>query len=130
MSEFEQNVLKKLDEITQKLDKVLQMGEAHKSPAPSAPTPVQATPAPTHQAPASSTTPSSTNISPSAMVEKQVEMEKAIEKPPVEGRRICPDCGGTSFNTVEDKTQLLSAMGGIKIYAKKNMCKGCGKEVP
>ena len=119
MSEFEQKVLQKLDEISQKLDKVLNAAPAS---APAA--------APVHQAPAPSTTPAATNVSPSAMVERQKEEEKLIEKPPVEGRRVCPDCGGTAFNTVEDKSQLLSAMGGIKIYAKKNICKGCGKEVP
>ncbi|MFX1273863.1 MAG: hypothetical protein ACFFBP_14140 [Promethearchaeota archaeon] len=130
MSEFEQNVLKKLDEINQKLDKVLKMGESHQTPAPASPTPTPAPAAPVHQPPASSSTPGITNVSPSALVERQTEMEKAIEKPPLEGRRVCPACGGTTFNTVEDKTQLLSAMGGIKIYAKKNICKGCGKEVP
>ena len=128
MSEFEQNVLKKLDEINQKLDKILKLSDTSKAASTTAP--ATETAAPVHAPPASSTTPTATNISPSEMVEKQKEMEKAIEKPPVEGRRVCPDCGGTSFNTVEDKTQLLSAMGGIKIYAKKNICKGCGKEVP
>jgi len=128
MSEFEQTIMKKLDEINQKLDKILNLGGISKT----APTPVPAPGIATtvHTTPASSTTPGASNVSPSAMVEKQIEKEKAIEKPPVEGRRVCPDCGGTSFNTVEDKSQLLSAMGGIKIYAKKNICRGCGKEVP
>lgn len=126
MSEFEQNVIKKLDEINQKLDKILKLNETSKP----TPTPAPEAAKPVHAPPVSSTTPGATNVSPSEMVEKQKEIEKAIEKPPVEGRRVCPDCGGTTFNTVEDKTQLLSAMGGIKIYAKKNICKGCGKEVP
>lgn len=130
MSEFEQNVLKMLNDINQKLDKVLKMGEAPKisiSPDVShTPTPA----VPKHEVPDSSTTPKTSLVSPSALVERQAEIEKAIEKPPVEGRRTCPNCGGTSFNAVEDKTQLLSAMGGIKIYAKKNICRGCGNEVP
>ena len=130
MSEFEQNVMKKLDEINQKLDKVLKMNEASKAAPSPTPAPAPEIAGPTHSTPASSTTPGATNVSPSEMIEKQKEIEKAIERPPVEGRRVCPDCGGTTFNTVEDKTQLLSAMGGIKIYAKKNICKGCGKEVP
>ena len=117
MSEFEQNVLKKLDEINQKLDKVLNM-----SASPAAAAPVASAPS---TAPASAPA----KISPSALVEKQAEEAKLVEKPPTEGRRKCPDCGGTSFNSVEDKTQMLSAMGGIKIYAKKNICRGCGKEV-
>jgi len=128
MSEFEQEVLKKLDEINQKVDKILKLSDTSKA-APT-PAPVSETAATVHSPPASSTTPGATNVSPSEMVEKQKEIEKAVERPPVEGRRVCPDCGGTTFNTVEDKTQLLSAMGGIKIYAKKNICKGCGKEVP
>ena len=128
MSEFEQEVMKKLDEINQKLDKILKSSDASRA-APIA-IPASETAASVYSPPASSTTPGATNVSPSEMVEKQKEIEKAIERPPVEGRRVCPDCGGTTFNTVEDKTQLLSAMGGIKIYAKKNICKGCGKEVP
>jgi len=128
MSEFEQEVMKKLDEINQKLDKILKLSDASRA-APIA-IPASETAASVYSPPASSTTPGATNVSPSEMVEKQKEIEKAVERPPVEGRRVCPDCGGTTFNTVEDKTQLLSAMGGIKIYAKKNICKGCGKEVP
>ncbi|MHA2182848.1 MAG: hypothetical protein ACXAAH_15625, partial [Promethearchaeota archaeon] len=65
---------------------------------------------------------------PSELVEKQKEEERMIEKPPVEGRRVCPKCGGTAFNTIEDKSQVLHQMGGVKIYAKKYICKGCGAE--
>ena len=52
-----------------------------------------------------------------------------IEKPPIEGRRVCPECKGTAFNAVEDKSQVLHQMGGVKIYAKKYICRGCGAEV-
>ena len=68
-------------------------------------------------------------VKPSAVVEKQEEEQKALEKPPVEGRRVCPECGSTDFRTEEDKSQILHQMGGIKIYAKKNICKKCGYEL-
>ena len=68
-------------------------------------------------------------VKPSAVVEKQEEEQKALEKPSVEGRRICPECGSTDFRTEEDKSQILHQMGGIKIYAKKNICKKCGYEL-
>ena len=116
MSEFEQKVLSKLDEISQKLDKVLQ---ASGSP--------QAAPAP---APAASPAPAATTVSPSALVEKQRAEQEQVVAPPVEGRRTCPSCGGFDFNAVEDKSQLLSAMGGIKIYAKNYVCKKCGYTMP
>ncbi|MFX1237090.1 MAG: hypothetical protein ACFE8P_05150, partial [Promethearchaeota archaeon] len=121
-SEFEQKVLQKLDEISKKLDKVLNQDTSQKL---SAPAPAPATPTP----PSEPSEPSPTNVSPSAIVEKQIEEEKLIKKPPVDGRRVCPDCGNTTFNQVEDKSQILSMMGGIKIYAKKYVCKKCGKEM-
>ena len=110
MSEFEQKVLSKLDEISQKLDKVLQ-ASGSPSAAPS---------------PAPSPAPAATTVSPSALVEKQRAEQQQIVAPPVEGRRTCPSCGGFDFNAVEDKSQLMSAMGGIKIYAKNYVCKKCG----
>lgn len=66
-------------------------------------------------------------VKPSAVVEKQKEEEKAKEKPP-EGRRVCPACEGTLFNTEEDKSQVLFQQGGMKIYAKKYICRNCGTE--
>ncbi len=110
MSEFEQKVLSKLEEISQKLDKVLQ---ASGSPVAAA-----------------SPTPAPTTVSPSALVEKQRAEEEKVVAPPVEGRRTCPNCGGFDFNAVEDKSQMLSAMGGIKIYAKNYVCKKCGHTMP
>ena len=114
MSEFEQKVLTKLDEISQKLDKVLQAsGSPGAAPAPSpAPSPAPA--------------PAATTVSPSALVEKQRAEQEQVVAPPVEGRRTCPSCGAFDFNAVEDKSQMLSAMGGIKIYAKNYVCKKCG----
>lgn len=67
-------------------------------------------------------------VKPSAVVEKQEAEQKAIEKPPVEGRRVCPECGGTEFRTEEDKSQVLFQQGGMKIFAKKYICKKCGAE--
>jgi uncharacterized protein with PIN domain len=68
-------------------------------------------------------------IKPSVVVEKQEEEEKLRENPPVEGRRVCPECGGTDFRTEEDKNQILHQMGGIKIYKKIYVCKRCGKQL-
>jgi hypothetical protein len=67
-------------------------------------------------------------VKPSVLVEKQQEEERAKEKPPVEGRRVCPACGGTSFNTEEDKSQVLFQQAGIKIHPKKYICRNCGTE--
>ena len=114
MSEFEEKVMEMLKKIDEKLDKVLEMGS--KAPAP------QPTPA------ATSTASVATTVKPSALVEKQQEEEKMKEKPPVEGRRVCTKCGGTTFKTEEDKSNVLHQMGGIKIYAKRYICKTCGTE--
>ena len=113
MSEFEQKVLKLLEDINGKLDKLLKTEPA---PVISAPTTSAAS------------TPVATTVKPSAIVEKQEEEARLEEKPPVEGRRICPECGGTSFATHEDKSQVLHQMGGVKIYAKKYVCRKCGYE--
>ena len=112
MSEFEQKVLKSLEEINSKLDSLLKGG-----------TPVASAPM---QAPTKAPEPS--RPKPSELVEKQKEEARMEEKPPVEGRRVCPECSGTSFATHEDKNQVLHQMGGVKIYAKKYVCKTCGYE--
>ncbi|MFX0000555.1 MAG: hypothetical protein ACFE9Q_10085 [Candidatus Hodarchaeota archaeon] len=113
MSEFEQKVLKLLEDINYKLDKLL---KTEPTPAISAPTTSAAS------------TPVPITVKPSAIVEKQEQEARMEEKPPVEGRRICPECGGTTFATHEDKSQVLHQMGGVKIYAKKYVCKQCGYE--
>ena len=114
MSEFEQKVLKILEGIDSKLDKLLKP-EVVNAPTPSA-------------TPSAATSPAPTTLKPSAVVDKQEMEAKFAEKPVVEGRRICPKCSGTAFNTVEDKSQVLHHMGGMKIYAKKYICKSCGTE--
>jgi ribosomal protein S27AE len=119
LSEFEEKVMEMLKKIDVKLDKILAMET--KTPA------SQSTPAVT-SAPSSSATPAASTVKPSELVEKQQEEEKMKEKPPVEGRRVCTKCGSTEFNTVEDKTNVLHQMGGMKIYAKKYICKKCGAE--
>ena len=123
MSEFEEKVLDLLKKIDEKLDKVLDAGSKAPEPKP------EPKPAPAAEPAAASPTPAVSTVKPSELVEKQEEEEKAKEKPPVEGRRVCPKCGGTTFRTEEDRTQVLMQQGGLKIYAKKNICKGCGMEV-
>ena len=116
MSEFENNVIKLLEIINGKLDTLLKESSSATVTS-SAPAYV---PAPV---------PEPSRPKPSELVERQKEEERMIEKPPVEGRRVCPKCSGTSFNATEDKSQVLHQMGGVKIYAKKYICKGCGTEV-
>ncbi|MHA1884642.1 MAG: hypothetical protein ACW96S_06305 [Promethearchaeota archaeon] len=111
MSEFEQKVINLLEEINSKLDSLLKI-------EPSASNLTEGIP-----------DSESGSVKPSELVEKLIEEERLQERPPVEGRRICPDCQGTSFNTVEDKSQVLHQMGGVKIYAKKYVCRNCGKEI-
>jgi ribosomal protein S27AE len=108
---FEEKVLSLLENINKKLDKLLNMGSSGED-------------RPMSTAPLTTET-----MKPSDIVERQEAEEKAKEKPPVEGRRVCPECGGTDFRAEEDKSQPpLHQMGGIKIYAKKYICKRCGKE--
>ena len=113
MSEFEQKVLKLLEDINGKLDKLLGAEPSSISPAPTTST---------------TSTPIPSTVKPSAIVEKQEEEARMEEKPVIEGRRICPECGGTAFTTHEDRSQVLHQMGGVKIYAKKYVCKQCGYE--
>ncbi|MFW9987524.1 MAG: hypothetical protein ACFFC3_02625 [Candidatus Odinarchaeota archaeon] len=87
--------------------------------------PTQVSSAPTTS---STPTPKATTVKPSEIVDRQEEEARMEEKPPVEGRRVCPECGGTAFSTLEDKSQVLHQMGGVKIYAKKYVCKQCGYE--
>ena len=110
MPEFEEDVLSLLRKIDEKLNKLL---SANGLKAESIKT---------------ATPPENEYVKPSAVVEKQEEEEKAKEKPPVEGRRVCPACGGTSFNTEEDKSQVLFQQAGISIFAKRYICKNCGTE--
>lgn len=110
MSEFEEKILNLLEKIDEKLDKLL---DTKKPGGVEARAVVSA---------------GEGYVKPSAIVEKQEEEQKAIEKPPVEGRRVCPACGGTTFNTEEDKTHVLFQQGGMKIYAKRYICKSCGTE--
>ncbi|MHA1489929.1 MAG: hypothetical protein ACTSRI_09755 [Promethearchaeota archaeon] len=111
MSEFEKNVLSMLENINMKLDTLIKSEGAKKNVI------------------VSTSSISGDNIKPSNIVEKQEEKEKLEAKPIIEGRRICPNCNGTAFNMVEDKSQVLHQMGGIKIYAKKYICKSCGYEL-
>lgn len=108
---FEEKVLNMLEKINGKLDKLLGNESSGTSEVINA---------------SSSTT---ETVKPSEVVERQEAEEKAMEKPPVEGRRVCPECGNTEFRTEEDKTQVLFQQGGMKIYAKRYICKKCGYEL-
>ena len=110
MTEFEKEILSLLRKIDEKLDKLLGTSilEAESSKT--------------------ATPPEDKYVKPSAVVEKQEEEEKSLIKPPVEGRRICPACGGTAFNTEEDKSEVLFQQGGMKIFAKRYICRNCGTE--
>ena len=111
MTEFEKDILSLLRKIDEKLDKLLGTSSLEAESAKTA------------------TPPEDEYVKPSAVVEKIEEEERAKEKPPVpEGRRVCPACGGTLFNTEEDKSQVLFQQGGMKIYAKKYICRQCGTE--
>ncbi|MFX0032528.1 MAG: hypothetical protein ACFE8E_00450 [Candidatus Hodarchaeota archaeon] len=111
MSFFEEKVLSLLEQINGKLDRLLNSNPSVSKASKIDKSTFEET------------------VKPSDVVEKQEEEEKALEHPPVEGRRVCPDCGGTDFRTEEDKSQVLHQMGGIKIYAKKYICKRCGKDL-
>jgi len=110
LPDFEDNVLKLLRKIDEKLDKLLDVNSSKTESTKTA------------------TPPEDEYVKPSSVVENQEEKEKAKERPPIEGRRICPACGGTSFNTEEDKSQVLFQQAGIKIHPKKYICRNCGTE--
>ena len=111
MSEFEKKILNLLEKIDEKLDKLLDIKGSGRVETRSVDSKGEG------------------YVKPSAVVEKQVEEQKAIKKPPIEGRRVCPACGGTAFKTEEDKTQVLFQQGaGMKIYAKRYICRNCGTE--
>jgi DNA repair exonuclease SbcCD ATPase subunit len=69
---------------------------------------------------------------------EEVEAELDEFKPPeigtggfaAEERVTCPMCGavGSDIKTVEDKSKVLSYIGHIPMYAKKQVCKKCGYE--
>ena len=111
MPEFEKEILSLLRKIDEKLDKLLGTSSLEGESAKAA------------------TPPKDEYVKPSVVVEKQEEEEKAEIKPPVEGRRVCPKCGGITFNKEEDKSQVLFQQGGMKIYRTRHICKNCGTEV-
>jgi len=115
LSEFEEKVLELLKKIDEKLDKILTTGS--KAAAPTATVTIESTP----------------TVKPSAVAEKQEEEEKLAKgeiKPDSEVRRVCPKCGSTEFNAVPDKSKVMHYVASTPIYAKKNVCKKCGTEVP
>ncbi|MFO8017039.1 MAG: hypothetical protein R6U96_00245 [Promethearchaeia archaeon] len=110
MSDFEEKVLERLDSIVEKLDQLLN-GETSSEFKESA---------------ESSSGDEAETVKPSEVVNKMEQEEREKEAPPVKGRRICPECGETDFKTIENKDRVLHQQGGMKIYAKKYICKKCG----
>jgi hypothetical protein len=112
MSEFEEKVLERLSTIEEKLDKLLNGGASGSKEAAS-----------------SSSSNKKETVKPSEVVDRIEQEEREQEAPPVEGRRVCPECEGTDFKTVEDKDRVLHQQGGMKIYAKNHICKKCGHKM-
>nr|MDO8086263.1 hypothetical protein [Candidatus Sigynarchaeum springense] len=44
---------------------------------------------------------------------------------PTETRIVCPKCGNTNIKPENDRSRVLSYMGGVPLYAKKYVCKKC-----
>ncbi len=125
MSEFEEKVIKLLETINGKLDKLL--GSPTSTPAKAPEIPV----APSAASEAKSDASDPSGLKPSELIEKQKEEDRTKVAPPIEGRRVCPECGGTDFAEREDRSQPpIHQMGGIKIYKKKITCKKCSYEFP
>ena len=131
MSEIQNEILELLKKISDKIDKIA--GTKASSPSPAAKAPA---PTPAKSAVGTATIESTPLVKPSAIAQKQADVEKAEkeaeeeipEKP--EGRRVCPKCGATEFNAIDDKTRPLHYISGAPIFAKKYICKKCGEEVP
>ena len=127
MSEFEEKVIKLLETINGKLDKLLGSSSGG-SIAPATPSPKPAPAAPT---PEPAVAEPAGGLKPSEVIDKQKEEDRLKVAPPVEGRRVCPECGGTGFDEREDRSQPpIHQMGGIKIYKKKITCKKCSYTFP
>ena len=125
ISEIQNEILELLKKISRKIDKVSSIQA--EVPKPTAPV------TPSKPATGKVTISAPSTVRPSAVVEKQIEEEKAAKgelPPPTEGRKTCRKCGSFEFNTVEDKTKPLHYVSGTPIYAKKSICKKCGSEVP
>ncbi|HMF32407.1 MAG TPA: hypothetical protein VKK79_13380, partial [Candidatus Lokiarchaeia archaeon] len=70
-----------------------------------------------------------------AQIEEKDAKIKELEPPApsaadfgLEQRIVCPMCQGHEIKSVEDKTRVLSYVGHVPLYAKKNVCKRCGYE--
>lgn len=59
------------------------------------------------------------------------EDQKPAQEQKEAGRLICPNCGSTAFNLIQDKTRPISyGMGGMgTVWAKVHQCKKCGTKV-
>ena len=108
MSDFEEKVLDLLETINGKLDKILSGEMISKS------------------ADETSSGEAQAMMKPSEVVEEQKQKELQEDRPSPEGRRVCPNCQGIDFRMEEDKEKVVFQQGGMKMYAKKYVCKNCG----
>ncbi len=113
--EFEKKVINLLETMNEKLDSLLGSGQSSAS---------------IKSEESSIKIESISTKKPSEVAKKEKEkeeVESGLIK--IEGRRVCPNCGGTDFKEESDKSRVLHQQGGLKIYAKKYVCKRCGTEV-
>jgi hypothetical protein len=53
------------------------------------------------------------------------EKAEVITPATTESRIICPKCSSTSLRIENDRSRVLSYMGGVPMYAKKYICRKC-----
>jgi len=132
--EFEKKVINLLESMNEKLDTLLGSDQSsapiEPKEAPASVEPKEA-PASIESEESSVKIESTTTRKPSEVAKLQEEKAKEEDETLVktEGRRVCPNCGGTDFKEEKDKTRVLHQQGGLKIYAKKYICKNCGTEL-
>jgi len=110
LNEFESKVIELLESINEKLDKLLV------TPGVSILSSDSAAKLPEDKG----------IVKPSEVLEKLEEEERKKTRPSPEGRRVCPKCNSTDFREEEDKEKVVFQQGGIKMYAKRYVCKNCG----
>jgi len=123
--EFEKKVINLLESMNEKLDTLLGSDQSSASIEP------KVTPASVEPEESSVKIESTQTRKPSEVAKLQEEKAKEEDETLVktEGRRVCPNCGGTDFKEEKDKTRVLHQQGGLTIYAKKYICKNCGTEL-
>jgi hypothetical protein len=141
--EFEKKVINLLESINKKLETLVgsdqsspsikseELSASIKSEEPTASIESEASSASIESKESSVKVESSPTRKPSEVAKLEEEKSKEEDETLVktEGRRVCPNCGGTDFKEEPDKTRVLHQQGGLKIYAKKYICKNCGTEL-